>query len=130
MGVVILLAFYQGWTGSWILTLVALLLGALFTVGVGLLMGALFRNANQVNTWSSLVMLLLLVPSWTGILGPETAIDVAVRLIPTHYLARALQLSLAGEIALPAMAGDLAMLAASVLVIYAGVMWLIARERK
>ncbi|MFU8773257.1 MAG: ABC transporter permease, partial [Anaerolineales bacterium] len=129
LGAVILLVLYQGWSGNWILTLVVLFLGALFTVGVGLLMGALFRNTNQVNTWSSLVMLLLIFPTWVGIIGPVSILDIAVKFIPTHYLAHSLQLTIAGNVQFSSISGSLAVLVGSVVAIYAIIVWAIGRER-
>ena len=129
LGAGILLVLHRSWSGDWLLTLITLSLGALFIVGVGLLMGALFHNTNQVNTWSSLVMLLLLFPSWIAAIGPIPSLEMIVRFIPTYYLARALQHTLAGDVQASLLIGDLAILLGCVLAVFAVVIWAIGRER-
>jgi len=51
----------------------------------------------QVNTWASSVLLVLLVPSFPS-LGLPSAVDTAMRLVPTYYLNEALKLALAGGV--------------------------------
>ena len=41
--------------GNWPLTLLVVVLGSLFLVLVGLLMGGLWKTLTQVNTWTSVV---------------------------------------------------------------------------
>jgi ABC-2 type transport system permease protein len=82
--------------GNWFLTLLSILLGLLFVVGVGLFMGTLLNNTMQVNTWASSVLIVLLMPSFPS-LGLPAAVETAMRLIPTYYLTEALKLSLAGS---------------------------------
>jgi ABC-2 type transport system permease protein len=59
----ILILLNKGWAGNWPFTLAALLIGSLFVVALGLFMGSLFRTTHQVNTWSSIMMLVLMMPS-------------------------------------------------------------------
>jgi ABC-2 type transport system permease protein len=42
---------------NWPLTLLTIVLGLLFVVGVGLVIGSLLNNTMQVNTWASLVLI-------------------------------------------------------------------------
>jgi len=81
--------------GNWPLTLLTVFLGLLLVVGVGLLMGGLFNNSMQVNTWASGVLLLLMAPSFPS-MGLPSAVETASRLIPTHYFVEALRLASAG----------------------------------
>ena len=60
----VVVALNQGWQGNWPVTFLALILGLLFTIPVGLLLGALFHNAMQLNTWGTVPIMLLLLPSW------------------------------------------------------------------
>ena len=124
----VLIALNEGWVGDWPVTAVATLLGSLFMVAVGLLMGSLFRTTMQVNTWSSIVMLALTAPSWFLMIALPTPLETALRLIPTHYLADALGLALAGEASLARVWGDLAVLAGSVIVAFAAVVWTLRRQ--
>lgn len=91
----VLLAINHKLVGNWPLTLLALLAGLLFVVAIGLFMGSLFQNTMQVNTWASMVLMVLLAPSFPTP-GLPAALETASRLIPTYYFVEALKLSLAG----------------------------------
>lgn len=91
----LLLILNQRLIKNWPLTLLTVFLGLLLVVGVGLLMGALFKNSMQVNTWASGVLLLLMAPSFPS-MGMPAAVESAARLIPTHYFVEALRLASAG----------------------------------
>jgi len=82
---------------NWPLTLLTIVLGLLFVVGVGLVIGSVLKNTMQVNTWASLVLIVLLAPSFPSI-GITGWFDKAMRLIPTYYLSEALKLSMAGTV--------------------------------
>jgi ABC-2 type transport system permease protein len=82
---------------SWSLTLLTIVVGLLFVVGVGLVIGSVLKNTMQVNTWASLVLILLLAPSFPSI-GITRWFDQAMRFIPTYYLSEALKLSMAGTV--------------------------------
>ncbi len=126
----VLVGLNRGWVGNWPVTVLALLLGSLFMIAVGLLVGGLFRTTMQVNTWSSFIMLTLMSPSWLTVLNPPAPLEIAFRLIPTYYLVEALQLALAGA-ASPARVGPhLAVLAGSTLVVFAVVAWTLRREER
>ena len=88
----VLLVLNQRLIGNWPLTLLTVFLGLLLVVGVGLLMGALFKNSMQVNTWASGVLLLLMAPSFPS-MGLPSAVETAGRLVPTHYFVEALRLA-------------------------------------
>jgi len=123
----VLIAMNRGWEGNWPVTVVAILLGALFMVMVGLLMGGIFHTTAQVNTWSSLVMLTLTMPSWFTILPVPALLQTALRLNPTHYVVEALSLSLAGEASLMQVGGHLAVLAGSAVLVFIAVVWTLRR---
>jgi ABC-2 type transport system permease protein len=130
MGAAAMLLLNHGWTGNWPATILAVVLGALFMVAVGLLMGSIFQTTMQVNTWSSIILLLLLLPTWFTVLQMPSAVYTIIRLIPTYYLADLLNRSLAGG-ALPS-AGivDLGVLLASLIVIFGLVIWSLRRQEK
>ena len=91
----VLLAINHKLIGNWPLTLLTLLSGLVFVVAIGLFMGSLFQNTMQVNTWASLVLMVLLAPSFPTP-GLSATLETASRLIPTYYFVEALKLSLAG----------------------------------
>jgi ABC-2 type transport system permease protein len=124
----LLIGLNRGWVGNWPVTILALLLGALFSVEVGLLMGGFFRTTMQVNTWASFVMLGLMAPSWFTIVVLPTPLDQIVRFLPTYYLTQALGLSLAGEASLARVGGHLAVLLGGGMAAFAAVVWTLRRE--
>lgn len=113
--------------GNWPLTLLAILLGLVFVVAIGLVMGSLLNNVMQVNTWASTVLILLLVPSFPS-LGLPGAVDTAMRFIPTYYLSEALKLSLAGS-ASSRIWGHLAVLLLSTVVAFSAAVWALRRRQ-
>jgi ABC-2 type transport system permease protein len=82
---------------SWPLTLLTIVVGLLFVVGVGLVIGSVLKNTMQVNTWASIVLIVLLGPSMP-LIGITGWFEKAMRLIPTYYLSEALKLSMAGTV--------------------------------
>jgi ABC-2 type transport system permease protein len=82
---------------SWPLTLLTIVVGLLFVVGVGLVIGSVLKNTMQVNTWASVILILLMAPSFPSI-GITGWFDKAMRVIPTYYLREALKLSMAGTV--------------------------------
>jgi ABC-2 type transport system permease protein len=93
----LLLGINRQLVGNWPLTLLTVLVGMLFVVAVGLFMGSLLNNTMQVNTWASSLLLVLLAPSFPS-LGLPSAVDTAMRLVPTYYLNEALKLALVGGV--------------------------------
>lgn len=91
----VLLAINYKLIGNWPLTLLTVLIGLLFVVAIGLFMGSLFQNTMQVNTWASLVLMVLLAPSFP-LPGLQNTLETGLRLIPTYYFVEALRLALAG----------------------------------
>lgn len=120
---VIILTLNQGWAGNWMVTATVVLLTALFVVGLGLFLGSLFSTIAQVNTWSSIIMLLLMVPTWIGVFRLPQVIDYVFRAIPTYYLSDALSFSLTGQTNLAQVGSSLVFLAASVVIVYGVVVW-------
>jgi ABC-2 type transport system permease protein len=127
----LLLLLNKGFAGNAAVTLLAVVLGALFLVFVGLLMGAVFSTITQVNTWSSIVMLALLIPAMF-ILPPQppAPISTITRLIPTSYMADAISIGLSGKATLSNVGLDLLVLAVATVLILAAVLWALRRERQ
>jgi ABC-2 type transport system permease protein len=82
---------------NWPLTLLTVVLGMVFVVGVGLVLGGVLQNTMQVNTWASIVLIVLLAPSFP-VMGITAWFEKAMRIIPTYYLSEALKLSMAGTV--------------------------------
>lgn len=91
----LLLGINRRFIQNWWLTSLTIVLGLLFVVGVGLVVGTLLKNTMQVNTWASFVLLILLAPSFP-LMGITKWFETAMRIVPTYYLSEALKLSMAG----------------------------------
>ena len=127
----LLLLLNDGFAGNAVVTLLAVILGSLFLVEFGLLQGAMFSTITQVNTWSSIIMLALLIPAMF-ILPPQPPqpIRMLMRLFPTNYMADAIGLGLSNEATLSSVGLDLAILAAFTAIVFGAVIWVLRRERK
>ena len=123
----VLLAINHKQVGNWPLTLLTILLGLLFVVAIGLFMGSLFQNIMQVNTWASLVLFLLLAPSFPS-LGLPAALETAMHFIPTYYFVEAVKLSLAGA-GSARVWGDLVIVLACTVLAFFAAIWALRREK-
>jgi ABC-2 type transport system permease protein len=126
----ILLALNNGFVGQWPITILAAVLGALFLVGVGLLMGTTFKVMNQVNIFSSVIMLAMLVPSWVGIFTLPEPMMAVIKIIPTYYVSKVAMLALESKATLANTALGLSVLTVSIVIVYAAMIWMLRRERK
>jgi ABC-type Na+ efflux pump permease subunit len=93
----------------------AIFLGTLVLVEMGLLLGSLFDDMVTLNTWSTPVMLVLMLPgvlyglSISGLfrLG---ILQWIVRLLPTHYLLNVVYTALSGQVVPGRVGTDLGLL--------------------
>ena len=122
-----LLAINRQIVVNWPLTVLTILSGLLLIVAIGLLMGSLFRTTMQVNTWASVVLLVLLAPSFP-FPGAPAALETAMRFIPTHYFVEALKLSVAGNSSTRILVDQAVMLVCTFIAFFAGV-WALRREQ-
>src|SRR5687767_6366472 len=93
----LLLGINRQFIRNWPMTFLTVVVGLLFVVGVGMVIGSLLKNTMQVNTWASFVLMVLLFPSFPSI-GITKWFDTAMRFVPTYYLSEALKLSMAGTL--------------------------------
>ena len=123
-----LILLNKGVSGNWPVTLLTVILGALFLVMAGLLMGSLLHTMMQINTWSTIVMMILLAPSWLSVLQPPALIDKIIRLIPTYYMVELLGQSLTSAVTFAEAAGRLGLIAVSTLIMFGMVIWVMRRQ--
>jgi len=126
----VLLAMNGGFTGNWPVTVAGVFLGALFVVGIGLLMGSLFNIMHHVNIASSVIMLLMFLPPWMGLFSLPAPFDRLLPLIPTFYLSNIVDAGLNNQASLALIGDDFAILAACAIAVLAAVVWALRRERK
>lgn len=107
--------------------ILATLLGAIFIVFLGLLLGIFFENSMQVNTWAGLIMGALFLPSIAMVVSPPTVFDVFLRALPTYYFVDALKTAVTGSGAFPIWL-DGVILAGSSAIVFAIILWKMQRE--
>ena len=113
----------------------AVLLGALVLVEAGLLLGGLFDNMVALNTWSTLVMLVLMLPGMVyGLLASGLfrleALQWIVRLLPTYYILEIVHAAFSSRIVPERIGIDLALMGGLVIFLFFLVtMMLRCRER-
>lgn len=118
----------KSWTGNWPVTILTLILGSLFLVLVGLAMGGFFKTIAQVNTWSAVFLVVLLLPSWVSVMPLPDPLGMIVRLVPSYYLVDLLNQSMAGKATFGSVWGGLIVLAVCTAVAFSVVVWTVKRE--
>ncbi len=118
----------KGWTGNWPVTLMALLLGSLFSILVGLAMGGFFKTIAQVNTWSSILLIVLLLPTWATVMPLPEPFEMIVRLVPSYYLVDLLNQSMAGNATFDSAWSGMTVLAVCTAIAFSMVVWAVKRE--
>ena len=101
---------------------------AVALIGLGLLLGGLFKTAGQVYTWSSVVLLPIIGPAFVAGLPVPDALDLALRAFPTLQGMRIMTNGLAGK----PLFGDLwisyAVLLAWIALAYGALAWRLSRR--
>jgi len=118
----------NSWAGNWPVTLLALLLGSLFSILLGLAMGGFFKTIAQVNTWSSVLLIVLLLPSWVTVMPLPDPLGMIFRLVPSYYLVDLLNQSMAGNATFGSIWSSLIVLAVCIVVAFSVVVWTVKRE--
>src|SRR6185295_10374504 len=100
---------------------------AVSLIGLGLLLGGVFKSAAQVYTWSSVLLLPIIGPAFVAGLPVPDALDIALRAFPTFQGMRVMTNGLAGK----ALFGDIwisyAVLLAWVAIAYGALAWRLGR---
>jgi ABC-type transport system involved in multi-copper enzyme maturation permease subunit len=115
----------------WWVALLTVVCGTAFAVAVGLLMGSLFDNPQNMGVWMGVVMMLLLVPAFADMMSSEnwSAILRAVLLhMPTALMSGLFRVSFAEVVPLGPALGKLALIFAWSVPFYAAVAWRIRRS--
>ena len=125
----VVLAFNYSNVVSWGIVTLAVLMGALLAVGVGLSMGSSFETAQQVGAWSVIPIALLMAPVMLATLGNLPPIlESVLPWTPTIALANLFLLSFSGSAKLVQALTDLVVVLAWSLPLYAAVIWIVRRS--
>lgn len=101
---------------------------AVSLIGLGLLLGGLFKTASQVYTWSSVLLLPIIGPAFVAGLPVPDALDLALRAFPTFQGMRVMTNGLAGKALFRDIWISYAVLVAWVGVAYGALAWRLARR--
>jgi ABC-type polysaccharide/polyol phosphate export permease len=125
----VVLAFNYANIVSWGIVILAVLVGALLAVGVGLCMGSAFETAQQLGAWSIIPILLLMVPVMLAMMGNLPPVLASVlHWMPTIALGNLFLLSFSGDATLARALPDLVLVLAWSLPLYAAVIWIVRRS--
>lgn len=124
----VVLAFNYSNVVAWGIVVLAVLVGALLAVGVGLLLGSGFETAQQVGAWSIIPIMLLMAPVMLATLGNLPPIlESLLPWLPTIALGNLFLLSFSGSATLARALPDLVLVLAWSLPLYLAVIWIVRR---
>jgi ABC-type Na+ efflux pump permease subunit len=129
-GAAIALALNAILVTHWWLVILVTVLGSFFAVALGLLLGTLFENRQQLTVWAMPVFAVLLLPVFIGILPgllPEGILKI-FSLIPTVAMEKVLRTSFSGRFALSQVGLPLLILSFYTILLLAAVRWALQRS--
>lgn len=106
----------------------AVALSAVLLVGVGLVTCGLFRTQQQVNTWSGVILLVLLAPAFTIGLPTPDVVNKVLWVLPTGHTFRLIANAFAGDALYEYGLVSLAVLVAWTLLAYGVLWWQLSRR--
>jgi hypothetical protein len=128
---VVVLAFNHSSVVSWGFAALAVLIGSVLAVGVGLSLGALFENAQQVGAWMLVPIVVLMAPIMLAMLGNLPPwLEALLPWLPTVALAELFLFSFSGGTALASVLSRTALIAGWSLPLYAAVIWMVRRSNR
>jgi ABC-2 type transport system permease protein len=102
---------------------------ALSLLGFGLLLGGLFRSANQLNTWSGIMLTPLIAPAFMIGLPIPDALETIASLIPTGAAMKVLINGTTGEDIFSRVWLPFLVMVAWSVIAYAVLLWDLSRRR-
>jgi ABC-type transport system involved in multi-copper enzyme maturation permease subunit len=97
----VVFAIYFPLFSQWWLAIVGVLIGALFTVSVGLLVGSFFDNPGSMNLWLGLILLVLMLPILIGqtisASMPQIITDL-LPLLPSVAMSKVIRMSFSNQV--------------------------------
>ncbi len=114
---------------QWGLLALAAVWGTLFSVAVGLLLGLLFENKQQLTLWLMVIMQPLLIPVFLSVmvdLIPPAVIRV-FQFVPPVALSNVIRYALTPSAPFSAWAADFALVVVSTVGLLAAAVWIVRR---
>jgi ABC-2 type transport system permease protein len=122
------------WTAvtHWGVAVLAVLVGALFSVAAGLLFGVLFESSQQMGLWVGVPVILLLAAMMVEMLGAElpAGLVTIIAWLPTTAMAEVLQISFSGGGTLAKALPDAGVALGWSLLLYSIVVWKVRRSSR
>jgi len=129
-GALVIFLLNQRWIVHWEIAVAALLLGAVWAVGAGLLSGMVWENPSLLNLWTGLLLMVLVVPLLVSELASArlpAAVQAVLPWIPSVAMMELIGLSLVE--AVPAVLwSNVGILLVESLCLYALVLWRVRRS--
>jgi ABC-type Na+ efflux pump permease subunit len=126
----VVFAFYRGLVVHWEWAILAALCGTTFAVAVGLLLGSLFDNPQNLGIWMGLVFIALLVPVFLSLMTsnlPEF-LSAVMAWIPSAALTKVFRISFSGSVPLDQVMTNLGIVMGSAVLLLAAVVWIVRRS--
>lgn len=128
----LVLIFSTALVVHWRIAILAVVCGSLFTVSVGLLLGAVLNSRQQLILWSAILMFPLFIPVIASEILPDlqapALVQQIVSLVPTVAVAEAVRWSLSGNVPWAEIGIGLAVTAAWAVPFLAAVAWVVRRS--
>jgi ABC-2 type transport system permease protein len=119
--------------GNWSLMVLAVLVGALFAVALGLLLGLLFDNVQNLNLWTGLLFLVLIIPLMLANFGSQNwpePIQVLLSWLPTVAMSELFRASFSDHIPAGLMLRNITVISASSLLLFSLVVYQVRRTNR
>jgi ABC-type polysaccharide/polyol phosphate export permease len=123
-------AFASSLVVEWWLFVVATLVGALFSVAVGLILGSVFKERQQLVSWGFFLSFPLLLPLFLSFMRgllPEALLSI-LQWVPTVALGKIFRVSFSENAELSSYGLELALVMGCALFLLAAVAWVMRRS--
>lgn len=115
---------------QWWLAIVGVLVGAIFTVSIGLLVGSIFENPGSMNLWLGLILIVLMIPILIGQLVitnlPPILADL-LPLLPSVAMSTVIRMSFANQVQADQLLQNLGVMVVGAGILLALVAWRLHR---
>lgn len=129
-GAVIAIALNETLITHWWLVVLVVLLGAIFSTALGLLLGTIFNNRQQLTVWAMPVFAIFLIPVFIGILPrllPEKVLNVFA-FIPTVAMEKVLRISFSESVTSSQVIQPLGTVLGCSLILFVIIRWALQRS--
>jgi ABC-2 type transport system permease protein len=114
----------------WLLAILTAVMGVLFSVGLGLLLGSIFDVKQQLTLWGFMLINFLGIPMFLSMMEDiiPAGVMTVINLMPTVALLKIFQASCAKDVSLSVIGPDLTIVLGATLIVFGAVTWVIRRS--